>query len=286
MFKSKLHLRAALKLTGYSVMALSILINGCSSVHRKDGPPSYYVDESKVPNAVPRKEAHSKYGNMPFYHVYGKRYDVMTSCVKYRERGIASWYGSKFDTHRTSSGERYNMLGMTAAHKTLPLPTYVEVTNLKNGLKVIVKVNDRGPFASNRIIDLSYVAAKKLGMLGHGTAYVDVKSIDFETAAKRPYLFAKNNPAAPCKLIPARSGRYLQVGSFKNKSLAQKLQKRLVAQVHTPVVVGWSGNFYKVQVGPIKDIYAESRIVKHLKSLGISSSRVHTQEEKKNFELT
>lgn len=159
------------------VLGIMLLLNACSTV-KKDGPPSYPVDETKIPNAVPKVEALSKYGNLPTYRVFGKSYHVLTSSKNYDQVGVASWYGTAFHAQRTSSGERYNMLAMTAAHKTLPLPTYVQVTNLANGRKIIVKVNDRGPFEANRIIDLSYVAAKKLGMLGHGTAMVDVKAID------------------------------------------------------------------------------------------------------------
>ncbi|MDR3491936.1 MAG: septal ring lytic transglycosylase RlpA family protein [Gammaproteobacteria bacterium] len=287
----QLNLTTFLKYISYFILASTILINGCSSMHRKDGPPSFNVDETKIPDAVPKKEARAKYGNMPFYHVFGKRYDVMPKCVRYEERGIASWYGTKFNSQRTSSGERYNMLAMTAAHKTLPLPTYVEVTNLKNGRKVVVKVNDRGPFESNRLIDLSYVAAKKLGMLGHGTAPVNVKAIDIDGEAKHPYLFAKNTArsssnASHCIIIPKGSGLYLQVGSFKNKSFAEKLQKKLIAQVHSPVFVGWSKNLYKVQVGPIKDVTTQNRIVQQLKSLGLASARIHNLNDQNDFELT
>lgn len=174
----------------YLVLVLfAILLSSCSTT-RKDGPPGFYVDADRVPDAEPKPTKLSKYGNMDSYRVFGKTYHVMSSSKNYEERGVASWYGTKFHKQRTSSGERYNMLAMTAAHKTLPLPTYVQVTNLHNGKKIIVKVNDRGPFESNRLIDLSYVAAKKLGMTGHGTALVDVKAID-------PIEFAKNHNRVP-----------------------------------------------------------------------------------------
>lgn len=170
------------------------LLSGCSHTPTKDGPPNFYVDETKIPNAVPKYEPLSRSGNMDHYSVFGKRYNIMRTSRNYEEVGIASWYGTKFHSHHTSNGERYNMLAMTAAHKTLPLPTYVQVTNLKNNKKVIVKVNDRGPFESNRLIDLSYVAAKKLGMLGHGTTYVDVKSVDPRDMPDYAIRFAKNTP--------------------------------------------------------------------------------------------
>lgn len=159
-------------------LLLALLLSSCTHMVRKDGPPNFYVDVSHIPNAVPKVEARSKYGNPPSYSVFGHRYYPMHSSRNYQAVGIASWYGTKFHKLRTSSGEPYNMLAMTAAHKTLPLPTYVEVTNLKNHRHILVKVNDRGPFEGNRLIDLSYVAARKLGMAGRGTAIVKIKAID------------------------------------------------------------------------------------------------------------
>ncbi len=174
------------------VVAFILLLSSCSShLAKQDGPPNFYVDERRIPNAVPKVEPLAKRGNMTSYRVFGKRYYTLKSSRHYEAVGIASWYGTKFHAHSTSSGERYNMLAMTAAHKSLPLPTYVEVTNLKNQRKIIVKVNDRGPFEGNRLIDLSYVAAKKLGMLGHGTARVRIKAIDPRGNA-RPIKFAKH----------------------------------------------------------------------------------------------
>ena len=140
-------------------------------------PPSTAVPPV-VPDAVPRVEPRSRYGNPPFYEVFGKRYYVLSSSTAYVERGVASWYGPGFHQERTSTGEPYDMYGMTAAHKTLPLPAYVRVTNLQNGRSVVVRVNDRGPFVGNRLIDLSYSAASRLGMLRNGTAMVEVRAIE------------------------------------------------------------------------------------------------------------
>lgn len=163
----------------FSLIILSLFsLTGCMSHHKKDGPPPFHVDASKVPDAVPKVEPLSRIGNKPTYTVFGKQYHVLRSRKNYDAIGIASWYGTQFHNRRTSNGELYNMLGMTAAHRTLPLPTYVQVTNLENGKRIIVKVNDRGPFEQNRLIDLSYVAAKKIGMTGRGTALVEVKAID------------------------------------------------------------------------------------------------------------
>lgn len=206
-----------------------MLLNGCSTVSRKDGPPPYPVDETKIPNAVPKKEALSKYGNYDTYHVFGKAYHTLKTAKNYEEQGTASWYGTKFHSVRTSSGERYNMLAMTAAHKTLPLPTYVQVTNLKNGKKVIVKVNDRGPFEGNRLIDLSYVAAKKLGMIGHGTALVDVKALDPDQFNKRMLCahnksthFAHNtHQHRHTRLAHAKSHAHIQVSAYNKRKVCR-----------------------------------------------------------------
>jgi rare lipoprotein A len=139
-----------------------------------------------VPDAAPRAEPRSRHGNPPFYTVFGKRYYVLSSSAAYVERGVASWYGPGFHKVQTSTGEQYDMYGMTAAHKTLPLPAYVSVTNLQNGRSVVVRVNDRGPFVGNRIIDLSYTAASRLDMLRNGTAMVEVRALDSPATAPNP----------------------------------------------------------------------------------------------------
>ena len=151
---------------------------GCSSVTvERDSAPGTPVDTSSVPDAIPKAEARSKYGNPESYVVFGKRYHVMKDNRVFTQQGIASWYGKKFHGRRTSSGETYDMYAMTAAHKTLILPAYVEVTNLRNGKRVVVKVNDRGPFHENRIIDLSYSAASKLDVIAKGTALVKIRVV-------------------------------------------------------------------------------------------------------------
>jgi rare lipoprotein A len=157
-------------------------------------PPPAAPPPESVPDVVPRAEPRSRSGNPPFYEVFGKRYFVLSSSVGYVERGVASWYGPGFHKVRTSTGEPYDMYGMTAAHKTLPLPAYVRVTNLQNGRSVVVRVNDRGPFVGNRIIDLSYTAAAKLDMLRNGTAMVEVRSLNI--AAPDAPITAANSPLA------------------------------------------------------------------------------------------
>lgn len=263
-------------------VVLMVLLTSCATkMGKKDGPPNFYVDETAVPNAVPKPEKLAKYGNMPSYRVFGKRYYTMRSSKNYDVVGTASWYGTQFHARNTSSGEPYDMLAMTAAHKTLPLPTYVEVTNLANQKKIIVKVNDRGPFASDRILDLSYVAAKKLGMLGHGTARVRVKAIDPHTFG-REFELAKNTRKSlrwtPKTIAERRAAQtrlvYLQAGAFRNKIHAQRLQQRLHSLIEAPVHIS-SGKLYRVEIGPFKDMASANRITSQLLKFGIKSNKLH-----------
>ena len=202
--KLRLALAAPLALAG---LALTMVVGlaGCFSTPRRTAPapaspapPVLSVPPAapSVPDAIPRLEPRARYGNPPFYDVFGKRYYVLSSSVGYWERGVASWYGPGFHKERTSTGELYDMYGMTAAHKTLPLPAYVRVTNLQNGRSIVVRVNDRGPFVGNRIIDLSYTAAAKLDMLRNGTAMVEVRAIDPSVPPLPPVVTASTIPAA------------------------------------------------------------------------------------------
>ncbi|MFZ0219601.1 MAG: septal ring lytic transglycosylase RlpA family protein [Candidatus Aquirickettsiella sp.] len=161
----------------FSLAACSTTRNNHRYHLRQDKAPNFKINAKRIPNAVPKAKPLSKRGNPKSYVIFGRRYYVMKSAKGYHARGIASWYGMKFHDFQTSNGEIYNAAGMTAAHKTLPLPTYLQVTNLRNGKKVIVKVNDRGPFVNNRLLDLSYAAAKKLNMTGTGTAPVSIVAI-------------------------------------------------------------------------------------------------------------
>jgi rare lipoprotein A (peptidoglycan hydrolase) len=165
-----------------------LLLAACAHAPRRPSPapapgavppptvlPQNAPDVGQIPDAVPRDEPRSAFGNPPFYIVAGHRYVVLHSAAGYVERGVASWYGTEFHGLRTSTGEPYDMFAMTAAHKTLPLPCYARVTNLANGRHVVVRINDRGPFVANRIIDLSYSAAARLDMIHNGTAFVQVE---------------------------------------------------------------------------------------------------------------
>ncbi len=172
-----------------------LFMTGCVSSKKsaKDGPPKTPVKNlDRIPNAIPKAEPLSRHGNRfknnsNSYVAKKKRYHVLSTSRGYKARGHASWYGTKFHGRKTSSGEPYDMYAMTAAHRTLPLPTYAKVTNLSNGKSIVVKINDRGPFHKDRIIDLSYVAAHKLGMLGKGTSKVEVESIDPRDNRHSPY---------------------------------------------------------------------------------------------------
>lgn len=167
-----------------------LVLGACSSLRKEpqDGPPTVVERSqastpegdvtSQIPNQIPRVEPLSKYGNPKSYVVFGKTYYTLPSSQGFVERGIASWYGKKFHGRLTSSREPYDMYGMTAAHTQLPLPSYVQVTNLKNGKQVVLRVNDRGPFHGNRVIDLSYTAAMKLDIVKEGTGLVEVRALD------------------------------------------------------------------------------------------------------------
>ena len=247
---------------------------GCSTVEQsvkdadseKDGAPTGTVDVSRIPDAVPRDEPPSRYGNPESYEVFGNRYVVLRNNQGYVERGIASWYGTKFHGRRTSSGETYDMYAMTAAHKTLPLPTYVEVENLGNGRKVIVKVNDRGPFHDNRVLDLSYTAALKLGFASEGTALVEVRAID-------PGSRDISTAVARTDQHTVAEGFFIQVGAFGNYANAQLLKTRLVGLaddlLQVKEVIVQQQKFYRVRFGPILDINKADYIIANLEKYGV-----------------
>jgi rare lipoprotein A len=206
----------------------------------RDGPPDYIpADLEFLPDPIPRNEPKSARGNPPSYSVFGKTYRVMDSAVGYYATGIASWYGTKFHGRQTSSGEPYDLYELTAAHRSLPIPTYVRVTNLENGRSTVVRVNDRGPFHSDRIIDLSFAAAVKLGFANMGTARVRVEGLETEAPLSPP--------------LPD-NGRYvLQAGAFRDLSTADSLKDRLSALTGQPGYVVRSGNetLYRVRIGPV-----------------------------------
>jgi rare lipoprotein A len=260
------------RLTPTLVVGTFALLSACGGGPTEDGPPRESVDVASVPDAVPKIEPRSRYGNPNSYMVHGKRYYTLNSSNGYRERGIASWYGTKFHGRRTSSGEPYDMYAMTAAHKTLPLPTYARVTNLENGHSIILRINDRGPFHSNRIIDLSYTAAWKLGILAKGTGKVEVVALD--PRSPQPITVAKKQPrpaAGPVQL-------YLQTGSFSVRSNAEQMKWRMQRVSGgpvsiEPVQIGGSVT-YRVRVGPIDNVTRADRLAQQISELGLETPRI------------
>ncbi|MCI0911848.1 MULTISPECIES: septal ring lytic transglycosylase RlpA family protein [Pseudomonas] len=255
----------------------------------KDGAPWWDVDVNKIPDATPTVHTGNYKANP--YTVLGKTYYPMQDFRNYRAEGTASWYGTKFHGQNTANGELYDLYGMSAAHKTLPLPAYVRVTNLANGRSVILRVNDRGPFYSDRIIDLSYAAAKKLGYAENGTAHVRVEGIDpqkwWAERGQQPPLMLKEPQVAQTQAIAASTGRveqwsppaqqhaapvvpvqvggnnvpagnggsFLQVGAFANPDAAELLRAKLSTMVSAPVfissIVRNQQTLHRVRLGPI-----------------------------------
>jgi rare lipoprotein A len=254
-----------------------IILSACTTapyIPSDRGPAPGSIDVSSVPDAVPRIEPRSRYGNPVSYVVNGKRYYVMGDGKNFLERGIASWYGEKFHGRTTSSGERYDMYAMTAAHKSLPLPSYIEVINIKNGRKVIVRVNDRGPFHENRIVDLSYTAAAKLDILRDGTGLVEIRSIDPDTYGKPQ---ADNNELRPVRTNRVTSisenGFYIQVGAYSELNNAIKMRERLEVLAESLLDINEASingqSVYRVRFGPITDISLADHIVENLHFYGV-----------------
>jgi rare lipoprotein A len=237
-------------------------------------PPAPSVPETAA-DAIPRVEPRSRHGNPPFYDVFGKRYYVLSSSDAYVERGVASWYGPGFHEVRTSTGEPYDMYAMTAAHKTLPLPAYVRVTNLQNGRSVVVRVNDRGPFVGNRIIDLSYTAAARLDMLRDGTAMVEVRAIG--PASDAP-LTAAANAADPAVPAAQRAPLFVQAGAFADPANAERLAGKLRGGsfgkifVRDDFIAG--RHLYRVRIGPVPDVAEFDHIVAALEQSGVHDAHL------------
>lgn len=246
--------------------AALLFLAGCSSQsneryykHKHDHGPSAPVDVSNVPDAVPKVEKRTRAGNPPVYTVLGKTYYVMEDERGYSGKGIASWYGNKFHGEKTSNGEIYDMYAMTAAHKTLPIPSYVRVTNLDNNKQVVVRVNDRGPFHAGRIIDLSYAAASKLDYLGRGTANVKVEAIDPRQSsaatieARHQEVARQKASTVDAEIYTLPANTYLQVGAFGQLSSADALVTNLIAFTSFPVVVRSDESLHRVRIGPVSD---------------------------------
>jgi rare lipoprotein A len=261
------------RLTLIAFLVTTSLISACVSRPISDGAGAS-VPRSLPGDATPREEPRSRYGNGPYYKVRGQTYKVMDSGRGYQERGVASWYGKKFHGRMTSNQEPYDMYGMTAAHKTLPLPTYVRVRNLKNNRSIVVRVNDRGPFIDNRLIDLSYSAALKLDMVQAGTGLVEVTVISVDKAAPRRNASTNGNTPR----VEPGSDIFVQVGAFGELNNARRRFSLLrdsgfpSAFVHADKNV--SPTLYRVRIGPIENVTQYDSIVTQLQQLGISETHL------------
>lgn len=245
------------------VVAL-LALAGCARDAVRPAPPPAPVPPAGV--AVPRDEPRAKYGNPPFYEVGGRRYVVLDSAVGYAEQGVASWYGPDFHGGRTSTGETYDMEAMTGAHPTLPLPTWVRVTNLENGRSVVVRLNDRGPFAKGRIIDLSRAAAEQIDMIRAGTARVEVVSL------------AGATPATAAAQQPAPAAYYAQAGAFGGRENADALAARLRAAGISGVTVAESAAdgrpLFRVRAGPVATLPEFDALIERLRLAGAPDARL------------
>jgi rare lipoprotein A len=268
--------RAAAPLAALGATALCVLLAACSTLTRRAPaeraplpapvpPPPAGVES--IPDAVPRAEPRSAHGNPPFYDVLGRRYFVLGAADGYLERGVASWYGPTFHGGNTSSGELYDMYGMSAAHKTLPLPTYARVTNLRNGRSVVVRINDRGPFVANRLIDLSYTAATRLDMIREGTTLVEVRAL---------------TPGAPDELTRSAQSPppslYVQAGAYADAHNAQHQLERLhAAGLASAFIVSpleGKSRLYRVRLGPVGSVAEFDQLAARLAALGIRDARL------------
>ncbi len=280
-------------------LAVLVALSACTPTNkvftRKDSAPSVRVDPSKIKDAIPREGAITRAGNKNPYTVLGKTYHLLPTSDGYKEQGIASWYGTKFQGRPTANGERYNLYAMTAAHRTLPIPAYVKVTNLSNNRTAIVRVNDRGPFHQNRIIDLSYAAAVKLGYAEQGTARVLVEAINPgapDTAKnalkagdtkKEGSEHESSNSAVGKNVVDNSAGEvtgdeqfFLQVGAFRRVELANKLRAELLVLTSQDVQVKPSEpeGYYRVQVGPMSELAEVQLVSERLLQLNISQPRL------------
>jgi rare lipoprotein A len=265
--------------------------------------PSKPPNPNEIPDAVPRLEPRSLSGNPPFYVVSGHRYAVLPSSVGFIERGVASWYGTEFHGLKTSTGEPYDMFAMTAAHKTLPLPCYARVTNLSNGRSVVVRINDRGPFVDNRVIDLSYSAARKLDMIRNGTAFVQVEVLtpaapvitaELPVTAPAvaaasvgvssvPPLQATSLPPAPAPPAPSApvaaptSTFFIQVGAYARPENAAGVARKLRANgIEHVMTLAPAGNqpLERVRIGPIASVQQFDALIARLVALGYPNARL------------
>ena len=268
-------MRFSLVPLGLSTALLSLFLGACAVDGRTplekavagDGPGNPQAIQTSLHEAV-RNLPKSRYGNPETYSVLGQRYRVLDSAESFRESGIASWYGKKFHGRKTSSGEVYDMYQLTAAHKHLPVPTFVRVTRRDNGDSIIVKVNDRGPFVEDRVIDLSYAAAAQLGMLESGTAPVHVEALTSHLPDSSIVATAPESVA----LQPSGRQHYIQLGAFGNTVNAEQLLGRVEAHVGMPgqILHDRARALYRVHLGPVADRATLDSTLSVLASHGIT----------------
>ena len=260
-----------------SIITLMLFLSACASQPADEGgPPRHGSDVPRVSrdDAIPRDEPRSLYGNSRYYRVDGKTYEILDTNLGYRERGVASWYGKKFHGRSTSSRETYDMYAMTAAHKSLPLPSYVRVRNLRNGRSVVVRVNDRGPFIENRLIDLSYAAALKLDMITDGTSLVEVTALSFDKPSARPgqRISAEKTHTEPAETI------FVQVGAFGEPENARRrftlLRDVGIDKAFVQKDGSASPTLYRVRIGPIANVMQYDSVIEQLQGLGISETHL------------
>lgn len=295
-----------------AIFVAGAFLVGCQSAPKQSGrytqhqdsAPKYVAKTPETLDAVPKYEAYRMFNSRP-YKVLGKHYTPMQNGKGYEEVGFASWYGQKFHGHLTSNGETYNMFAMSAAHKTLPLPSYVRVTNLENNKQAIVRVNDRGPFHENRIIDLSYAAAVKLGYHSKGTAKVKLEVIHFDeqnnvtvgngpTVSYDEYLGIAVEPSTQvASASPSNNAQeeaapekgdgllkdaiYIQVAALSNAAKAKSISNVLSALYQIPAHLPVDNNIYKLQLGPIHDEAVVAEVLHQLKQNGYPNAYAITQ---------
>ncbi len=299
-----------------AALLLAWLLAGCSSTPERElgeaaydsypDPAEIPADLALIPDAEPRAEPLSRYGNPPEYEVFGRRYRPLQVADGFEQHGLASWYGTRFHGRRTSSGEPYDMYAMTAAHKRLPLPSYVEVENLHNGKRVVVRVNDRGPFVDGRIIDLSYAAAHRLEMTDRGVAPVRIRVVGPDDPAEDPPRQAtvpepipvaqrdSNAVPSPTDAEPATSmetgtstelangdvgGQFVQVGAFGERQTAERLGAELAALGLEAVRVSTlhrdaDRDLYRVRIGPLADDAAVREVIERLQGAAHADFRI------------
>jgi rare lipoprotein A len=279
-----------------------LLMSGCTSKPagrysiKQDTAPNFKYGEIEYPEIVPAFEPYNKWTSRP-YKVLGKHYTPITTGLGFEQEGKASWYGQKFHGHKTANGEIFDMFALTAAHKTLPLPSFIKVSNLDNGKSAIVRVNDRGPFHGNRVLDLSYGAAKKLGYHKHGVARVKIEVIHVDEngdirLGKNPDLFSYNEgeliantpmiqpkPAQIAKtqtfeavIEPEQTGFFVQVMAMSNGEKARSLATGLSNLLQVPNMVPKIANIYKLQLGPLVNEQKANNIIQELKKIGFEQA--------------